>query len=42
MASTEITTHQKEILAWKIMGEALRFIDEDLITQVAVNTTASL
>jgi hypothetical protein len=31
MASTEITTHQKEILAWKIMGEALRFIDEDLI-----------
>jgi hypothetical protein len=31
MASNEITNHQKEVLAWKIMGEALRFIDEDLI-----------
>ena len=31
MASTEITDHQKEFLAWKIMAEALRFVDADLV-----------
>ncbi|CAB4566084.1 MAG: hypothetical protein F2555_02180 [Actinobacteria bacterium] len=31
MARTEISDHQKEVLAWKIMGEALRFIDQDLV-----------
>jgi hypothetical protein len=31
MASNEITDHEKEVLAWKIMEEALRFINDDVV-----------
>lgn len=31
MTSAELTDHQKEVLAWKIMGQALGFFDQELI-----------